>query len=153
MPAPVHLLVGDDDLLLHRETERVLADVRAADPEVVVEVHDVTETEHLPELKTQSLFGGTTCVVLRGVEGLTGDLKAEVEAYLESPSPDSILVLVTKGTGKVQKIAKLAKEAGELHEVSLPRDFDDRGWDRLVGEEFRRAGRKADASTPGSTRR
>ncbi|MFP5308932.1 MAG: DNA polymerase III subunit delta [Actinomycetes bacterium] len=152
MPAPVHLLVGDDDLLLHRETERLVADLRAADPEVDVSVHDVAETEHLPEMMTQSLFGGTTCVVLRGVEEVRNDLKAELEAYLESPSPESILVLVTKGTGKVQKIAKLAKELGELHEVRLPRDFDDRGWDRLVGEEFRRAGRKADAGAVAAVR-
>ncbi len=85
-------------------------------------------------------------MVLRGVEGLSGDLKYEVETYLESPSEDAVLVLVARGVGKVQKIAKLAKQRGERSDVKAPADWDDRGWDRLVGEEFRRLKRKADAS-------
>lgn len=144
--SPVHLLAGDDDLLLQRELERVLTDLREQDPELTVEVHDVTETDHLPELRTASLFGGRTCVVLRGVEGVSGDLKAEVESYLAAPSDDAVLVLVARGVGKVQKIAKLAKQHGARTDVKAPADWDDRGWDRLVGEEFRRLKRKADAS-------
>jgi DNA polymerase III subunit delta len=144
--ASVHLIAGDDDLLLQRELERVLATLKEGDDDLTVEVHDVTETDHLPELRTASLFGGRTCVVLRGVEGLAGDLKAEVETYLEAPSDDAVLVLVARGLGKVQKVAKLVKEHGERTDVKAPADWDDRGWDRLVGEEFRRLGRKADAS-------
>jgi DNA polymerase III subunit delta len=150
--APVHLLAGDDDLLLQRELERVLADLREQDPELAVEVHDVTETDHLPELRTASLFGGRTCVVLRGVEGLSGDLKVEVEDYLASPSDEAVLVLVARGVGKVQKVAKLAKANGERTDVKAPADWDDRGWDRLVGEEFRRLQRKADASAVAAIR-
>lgn len=143
---PVHLLAGDDDLLLQRELERVLAALRAEDAELEVEVHDVAETTHLPELRTQSLFGGRTGVVLRGVEAISGDLKAEVEAYLDAPSDESVLVLVARGVGRIPKIAKLAKAAGERRDVKAPADWDDRGWDRLVGEEFRRLERSADAS-------
>ncbi len=144
--APVHLIAGDDDLLLQRELERVLADLRTQDDELAVEVHDVAETDHLPEMRTASLFGGRTCVVLRGVEQVSGDLKHEVESYLDSPSDDAVLVLVARGVGKVQKIAKLAKQHGERTDIKAPADWDDRGWDRLVGEEFRRLRRKADAS-------
>ncbi len=143
---PVHLLAGDDELLLYRETERVVAALQGADPELAVETHDVAETDHLPELRTTSLFGGRTCVVLRGVEALAGDLKREVEGYLAAPSPDAVLVLVARGTGKIPKVVKLAKEHGTRIDVKKPTDWDDRGWDRLVGEEFRRAGRQADAS-------
>jgi DNA polymerase III subunit delta len=144
--SPVHLLAGDDDLLLQRELERVLAALRGADPELTVEIHDASETPHLPELRTASLFGGRTCLVLRGVETLSGDLKVEVEDYLAAPSDDAVLVLVARGVGKVQKIAKLAKANGQRSDVKAPADWDDRGWDRLVGEEFRRRGRTADAS-------
>jgi DNA polymerase III subunit delta len=150
--AAVHLLAGDDDLLLQRELERVLADLRADDPELEVEVHDATETPHLPELRTASLFGGRTCVVLRGVEGVSGDLKAEVERYLEAPSDDAVLVLVARGLGKVQKIGKLAKANGVRTDVKAPADWDDRAWDRLVGEEFRRLRRTADASAIAAVR-
>ncbi len=143
---PVLLVTGDDDLLLQREVDRQLSELAEADPELAVDRYDVSELEQLPELRTTSLFGGRTCIVLRGVEGVSGDLKAEVETYLEAPSPDAILVLVARGVGKVQKIAKLAAQQGEKVEVKTPADWDDRGWDRLIGEEFRRLGRKADAT-------
>ncbi len=143
---PVHLLVGDDDLLLLRELERRLHDLREADPELVVDRHDASELEHLPELRTASLFGGRTCVVLRGAEALTGALKDEVERYLEAPSDDAVLVLVARGIGRIQKIGKLATASGDRVDVRAPPDYDERSWDRLVGEEFRRLGRKADAT-------
>jgi DNA polymerase III subunit delta len=142
----VILLSGSDDLLLQRELERRLDELREQDPGLVVDVRDVSETDHLPELRTTSLFGGTTCVVLRGAELIAGDLKAEVETYLAAPSEDAVLVLVARGVGRIPKIAKLAKERGERLDVKTPPDWDDRAWDRLVGEEFRRLGRKADAT-------
>lgn len=143
---PVHLLVGDDDLLLRREVEHLLQRLRGEDPELEVETHDTSETDQLPELRTASLFGGRLCLVLRGVEGASGDLKAQLERYLQQPSDEAVLVLVARGVGKVQKIARLAKEHGERVDVKTPPDWDDRGWERLVGEEFRRAGYRADAA-------
>ena len=145
MPS-VLLVTGDDDLLLAREVERQLAELTSQDDELSVDRYDVSELEGLPELRTTSLFGGRTVVVLRGVEGVGGDLKAELEAYLAEPSPDAVLVLVARGLGRIQKIAKLAGEQGERIEAKTPADWDDRAWDRLVGEEFRRLGRKADAT-------
>ncbi len=143
----VLLLTGDDDLLLMRELERRLDGLCADDPELSVDRYDISELEHLPELRTTSLFGGRTCIVIRGLETIAKDgLKEELERYLEAPSPDAVLVLVARGTGKVQKIAKLAKANGERIDVKAPADWDDRGWDRLVGEEFRRLQRKADAT-------
>jgi DNA polymerase-3 subunit delta len=143
---PVLLLAGDDDLLLQREVERQLARLQDEDPELQVDLRDVPETDHLPELRTTSLFGGRTCVVLRGCEGLSGDLKAEVETYLERPSDEAVLVLVARGLGRIQKVGKLAKQHGERIDVKRPADWDDRSWDRLIGEEFRRLKRKADAT-------
>lgn len=152
MAPSVLLLAGDDDLLLLRELERVVAELRDEDPDLAVETYDATETEHLPELRTASLFGGRTCVVLRGLEEVRADLKSELEQYLEAPSEDAVLVLVSRGVGKVQKIARLAAEHGERRDVSTPRDFENGAWDRLAGEEFRRLGRKADATALAAVR-
>jgi len=146
MAAPLYLLTGDDDLLLQREVERLLGELRAEDADLEVETADVSETEHLPELRTSSLFGGRACLVLRGCELLTGDLKSEVEQYVESPSDDALLVLVARGVGKIQKINRHLKETGERREVKRPMDWDDQGWQRLVGEEFRRLQRNADGT-------
>ena len=142
----VLLLAGDDDLLLLREVDRRLEAWQREDPELSVDRYDTTELERLPELRTTSLFGGRTCIVLRGVEAVAGDLKDEVERYLAAPSPDADLVLVPRGTGRIQRIARLAKEQGERVDVKRPAEWDERGWDRVVGEEFRRVGRKADAT-------
>lgn len=142
----VILIAGDDDLLLQRELEQVLADLRDSDPELDVEIHDAPETEHLPEMRTASLFGGRHCIVLRGMEGARGDLKDEVEQYLEAPNADAVLVLVASGTGRIQKISRIAKEVGERRDVKRPPDWARERWERMVGEEFRRLERKADAT-------
>lgn len=149
---PVLLLSGDDDLLLQRELERQLDELRVQEPELEVDLQDVSELAHLPELRTTSLFGGRTCVVLRGAESVSGDLKAEVESYLDDPSDGAVLVLVARGVGRIQRIAKAAKEHGARVEVRTPSDWDDRGWDRLVGEEFRRLKRKADSTAVAAIR-
>lgn len=139
-------MTGDDDLLLQRELERLLDELREDDPELDVDVHDVSETAHLPEMRTSSLFGGRTCVVLRGCEELTGELKEEVEAYVDQPAAEAVLVLVARGVGRIQRINRVVKESGERREVKRPADWDERGWERLVGEEFRRLRMTADAT-------
>src|SRR5680860_763542 len=126
----VLLLAGDDDLLLLREAERRLEALEADDPELQIDRYDASELEHLPELRTTSLFGGRTCIVVRGVEALAGDLKDELERYVAAPSPDAVLLLVARGTGRIQKLAKLVKEHGERIDVKRPPDWDDRAWDR-----------------------
>jgi DNA polymerase III subunit delta len=150
------LIAGDDDLLLARETERRVDALVAADPSLEVSRHDAAELDHLPELRTTSLFGGRTCVVVRGVERLSGDsgggLKAELEAYAAAPSPEAVLVLVARGTATIQRLARLVAEHGERIDVKRPADWDEQAWDRLVGDEFRRLGRKGDATAIAAVR-
>lgn len=51
---------------------------------------------------------------------------------------------MARGAGRIQRIGKLVKEHGERIDVKAPADWDDAGWERLVGDEFRRLGRQAD---------
>ena len=143
---PVHLISGPDELLVHRATEALLGRLRADEPDLDVDVVDVGELDHLPEMRTASLFGGRKCVVLRGAEGLSGAVKTEVETYLEAPSSDAVLIIAATSVGRIQKVSRLVGEQGEKTKVEPPADWDDRGWDRLVGEEFRLLDRSADAS-------
>lgn len=149
---PVLLLAGSDDHLLRRELEQRLGQLRDEDADLEVLVHDVAELDHLPEIRTASLFGGRTALVLRGAESLAGELKREVESYLEAPADEAVLVLVARGTGRIQRIAKLAKQHGERVDVATPADWDDRAWDRLVTGEFARLGRRADAGAVAALR-
>jgi len=152
----VLVIAGDDDLLLARETERRLAALLEAEPGLEVRRHDAPELDRLPELRTGSLFGGRTCLVLRGVERLAGDanraLREELEAYLAAPVAEADVVLVARGTATVQRLVKLATAAGERVDVKRPSEWDDAGWDRLVGDEFRRLARKADATAIAAVR-
>lgn len=81
--------------------------------------------------------------MVRSAETVSGDLKAELEEYLESPDPEAALIIVARGIGRIQKIAKLATAVGERVEVKSPPEWDGKGWQRLVGEEFRRLERQA----------
>lgn len=139
----LHLLTGDDDLLLQRATERLVNELTSADPELSVDTYDASELDALPELRTQSLFGGRVCAVIRGVQGARADLKDELEDYLAAPDDEAVLVLVAQGAGKVQKIARLAKESGEVVKVDTPPDWKTNEWQGIVASEFARAGRSA----------
>ncbi len=146
MAEPVILITADDDHLLLREYETVLAEVRGDHPDAEVAVHLAAELDHLPDLRTSSLFGGRTVVVIRGVEAVREALKGQLEDYLASPDPEAVLILVARGTGKVRKIATLAADAGRVVEAGVPKPWDERGWRDLIGREFRRLQRRADAS-------
>lgn len=145
------LLVGDD-LLVQRELERRLEELGSqggglgGSEELTVDRFDAVELEQLPELRTASLFGGRTIVIIRGVQAGSKRLREELEAYVENPSPDAVLILTATGTGAIRTLASRVKQQGERVDVRVPADWDDRGWERLVGEEFRRRGRKADAT-------
>lgn len=150
---PVHLIAGDDDLLVQRATERLLASLTADDPELAVEVHDASQIEQLPELRTQSLFGGRVCAVVRGVQApkftLSAGLKGELEDYVAAPDPQAVLVLTAvagergkSSTGKIQKIKKGVEANGQLIEANAPPDWKDKDWAALVTAEFTRLGRR-----------
>ena len=143
--ATVHLLSGDDDLLLQRATERLLDRLTSEDPELSVDLHDAAELDALPEMRTQSLFGGRACVVLRGLggSGPPAALKAELEDYLAAPDDAAVLVLVARGAGKIQKVARLAREHGEVVKVDTPPDWKTDQWQAIVSAEFARADRRA----------
>ena len=139
----VHLLTGDDDLLLQRATQRLLDQLTSADAELSVDTYDASELDALPELRTQSLFGGRVCAVVRGVQAARAELKGELEDYLEAPDDHAVLVLVAQGTGRIQKIARLAKQHGEVTKVDTPPDWKTNEWQAIVVDEFRRGGRTA----------
>ncbi|MFN2556224.1 MAG: DNA polymerase III subunit delta [Nitriliruptorales bacterium] len=144
--APVYLVTGDDELLLQRALERLLTEVRAAEPQLDVAVVDTGDVAELPELRTASLFGGVRCVVVRGAENLSGSLAAQVGSYLDAPDLSSTLVLVARGTARIRTIAQRAATLGQRIEVAAPKPWATREWAALAASELRRLGRSADPS-------
>lgn len=146
--ASVHLLVGPEELLLRRAAEKILDGLREASGGAL-DVVDVRggdlKDDGLPDLRTGSLFGDPRAVMIREAQDLTAEMSAGLVAALES-EPEATVILLASGTGRIQKLAKRIKDLGGRTDVAPPKDWDEKGWARLVDAEFRRHDRKAEAS-------
>jgi len=146
----VILIVGTDALLCEREVDRLLNALKEDQQPTVVQRLDAAELEELPEMRTMSLLGERTCLVLRGVESLAGEanraVREEIERYVADPDPTNVLFLIARNVGRIPTLAKAVAAVGEKIEVALPADHDQKGWERLVRDEFSRLGRRPDAT-------
>ena len=113
-PAPVILILGDEELLADRAVSEVIAAVRAADP--TAEVHDLpgakVELGELTRMTSPSLFGDRSVVVIRSAQDLVKDVIAEVVAYAAHPAEETVLVLVHPGGVKGKALVDGVKKAG-----------------------------------------
>jgi DNA polymerase III subunit delta len=158
-PAPVTVIVGEEDLLVERAVSAVLASVvspageEAAEPSPDglggLDVHDVAAAGlrpgELTTLTAPSLFGGGCAVVVRAAQDAVKDVSAELVRLAESPPPEVTLVVTHSGGAKNKALITSLVSAG-ARRVDYPviKRFGDR-IDFLRGE-FSRAGRKADDS-------
>lgn len=151
----LHLLVGDDDLLLHRAVQDLVDRLTAEDDMLSVDVHDAVELESLPSLRTTSLLGDRTGVVVRGLEqrSVKASLKDEIAAFVADPDDEAVLVLVSRGKNQVRKISSRVRKTGTVVEVMAPKPWDDGGWDRVIADEFRRLDRKVGRDVVAAVRR
>ncbi len=113
-PAPVTLVVGDEELLAERAVGgrcRGGAGRRGG-----AEVHDLVgskvTTGELTQLTSPSLFGDQIVVVIRSAQDLVKDVIAEVVAYAKRPSDDVVLVLAHPGGVKGKALVDGVKKAG-----------------------------------------
>ncbi|MEZ0072203.1 DNA polymerase-3 subunit delta [Planotetraspora sp. GP83] len=113
-PAPVTLVVGDEELLADRAVGSIVAAVRADDPEA--EVHDLlgakVEPGELTRLSSPSLFGGRSVVVVRSAQDLPKDVITEMVKYTARPADDTVLVLAHPGGVKGKALVDGVKKAG-----------------------------------------
>lgn len=141
-PAPVTLVVGDEDFLSDRAIASVVTAVRAADPEA--EVHDLVggkvEPGELTTLMSPSLFGDRSIVVIRAAQDLPKDVIAEIVKYAAHPADNTVLVLAHPGGAKGKALVEGVKKAGaEVITVAKPSKVGERL--DFIRAEVRRAGR------------
>jgi DNA polymerase-3 subunit delta len=145
-PAPVTLVVGDEELLAERAVGAVVAAARAAD--AGAEVHDLVGSKtgqgELTQLASPSLFGDRSVVVIRSAQDLGKEVVAEVLAYAARPSGDTVLVLSHPGGAKGKALVDGLKKAKaqvvtvtKLTKVGERLDF--------IKSEFKRSGRSISA--------
>lgn len=107
-PNPLHLLLGEEELLVERTIAAVFASVRMIDEGAElrrVAVTDITPPE-LEELLGPSLFAEARVIVLDNAQEIGRETAEAVHGYLDEPADGVVLMIVHRGGGR----AKVAKE-------------------------------------------
>lgn len=151
MPSPVRLLVGPEELLLRRAADVVLDELRGSGTLDLIDVRAADlKDEPLPDLRTGSLFGDPRAVMIRDAQELPAHISSALLAELDGAPPDATVILLASGTGKIVKLAGKIKELGGRTDVLPPKEWDTKGWARLVTDEFRRHRRTPDEAAVGA---
>ena len=169
-PAPVSLIVGEEELLVERSVSALVTAARLAlaaeaglvptegrtgpgDPATApADIHDVAAKDlavgELAALTSPSLFGGGGVVVIRAAQDAGKEVADEIVRYAADPAPGVVLVVThaggAKGKALLTSLTKGRRAAGAVTVIECPKitRFSDR-LDFVRGE-FRLAGRVAD---------
>lgn len=102
MSLSVYLLSGEQ-FLADEALERVRTEA-GTDPLSELSFDATADvTEIIEALRTPSLLGGRRIVIVRGADALKKEAADQLLAYLESPSPDAVLVLIAAGRTKLDQ--------------------------------------------------
>ncbi|WP_447006188.1 DNA polymerase III subunit delta [Saccharothrix isguenensis] len=144
----VHLIVGEEELLVERAVRGALDAVRKADPQADltrVRVTDLTPPE-LAELVSPSLFAEGRVIALEAAQEIGKEIADVVVAYAKAPAEGVTLVVIHTGGGR-SKVAKdlpaaLRKAGARVTECPKMTKAADR--EAFVRNEIRSAGGKTD---------
>jgi DNA polymerase-3 subunit delta len=149
-PAPLQLVLGEEERLIERAVRAALDAARAADPTADLTRNRVSELTPpvLAELVSPSLFSEGRVIVLDSAQDISQDLADAVLAYIASPADGIVLVVVHSGGGR-SKAAKalpaaLKKAGAEIIECAKLTKPAER--ESFVRNEVRRSGGKIDAA-------
>jgi DNA polymerase-3 subunit delta len=149
---PVTLIVGEEEFLLDRAVREALAQARAALAQASGtgdgDLHDLEASAlahgELASLTSPSLFGGGAVVIIRNAQNAGKEVAAELAAYARSPAPDAAVILTHAGGAKGKALLTDLGKA-KVHQVDCPKLSRASERTDFVKNEFRRAGRQADA--------
>jgi DNA polymerase-3 subunit delta len=138
---PVVLLLGDEELLVSRGFERVIAAARRADPatELTERVGSAVEPVELYELLSPSLFGGRRVVSVRSAHDLRAAAIDVLASLLAAPADELTVVLHHPGGVKGKAVLELARRLGAPQLACARLTRQDERLDFVRGE-VRRAG-------------
>jgi DNA polymerase III subunit delta len=112
--ASVHLVLGDEELLVERAVARIVAQVRESAPEVPVErmrAGDATAGE-LAELLSPSLFAQERVIVLESAAEAGKDAVALIERAAAAPPEGAVLAVLHSGGGRAKALASSLQKLG-----------------------------------------
>jgi DNA polymerase-3 subunit delta len=151
-PAPVTLVVGEEEYLADRTVRELIVSARAflagnasggGDGDVHEAEGGALTAGELASLTSPSLFGGGSVVIVRNAQDAAKDVAAELARYAGNPAPDAVVILAHAGGAKGKAlIADLRKAGAAIIEHPKVTRAGERA--QFVKAEFRRAGRQAD---------
>lgn len=144
MSTSLFLVQGPEAILADRAVEQVVADVRVTSPEleVVTLRAEGYEEGELTVHASPSLFGEDKLIVVRDLHQAPDALQLDLLAYLGDPE-ESVTLVVTHASGnRGKKVLDTLKQA-KARVIEAPAIKSDRDKAEFVGNEFRRARRKA----------
>ncbi|MEV6897602.1 DNA polymerase III subunit delta [Amycolatopsis sp. NPDC051372] len=149
-PAPLHLVLGEEELLIERAVRSSLDAARAVDSTAEMTRNRVSELTPpvLAELVSPSLFSEGRVIVLDSAQDISQELADAVMAYLKAPADGIVLVVVHNGGGRSKAakalpaaLKKAGAEITECPKLTKPADRES-----FVRNEVRRVGGKIDAA-------
>lgn len=118
--APVLLLWGESDFLVHEAARAAFGDARPTEV-------DAAEWRPgaLADLATPSLLGEPRGLLVTGAERLPEEALSEVAAYAAAPDPDARLVLAAvvgpRARGPAKRLVQAAGAAAEVRRIAVER--------------------------------
>ena len=141
--APVYVLTGTDPLLTQRAVAALIdATVPPASRAFnldAMEGKGTSASAILNAARTLPMMGKRRLVLIRDAEAAGADTLTGLVSYLDSPSPETVLVLVCGKVDGRLKFFAAAKKKGFLVELTVPRQLG--GW---ILDEARRVGARID---------
>ncbi|MBK1786453.1 DNA polymerase III subunit delta [Prauserella cavernicola] len=149
-PEPLHLVLGDEELLVERAVRAVLDSARKVDATAEltrVRVSELTAPQ-LAELVSPSLFSEGRVIVLESAQDVSQEISDAVMSYVAMPADGIALVVVHTGGGRSKAAKALPatlKKAGatvtECDKITKPAERE-----AFVRNEVRTAGGRIDAA-------
>ncbi|WP_330232405.1 DNA polymerase III subunit delta [Nocardia sp. NBC_00508] len=143
-PAAVHLVLGEEELLIERALGAVTAQVRALapDPDAVpvdrLRAGDASTAE-LAELLSPSLFAEDRVIILEAAAEAGKDAVAVITEAAQNPVEGVVLVVLHSGGGRAKALAPTLQKAGAVtHDCAKLTRAAERV--EFVRGEFRNAG-------------
>lgn len=151
---PLHLILGDEELLVERALHETVGAARAADPETElrrIKVSELTPPE-LDELLSPSLFAESRVVALEAAQDAGKEIAEAVLSHARQPAEGVVLVIVHNGGGRGKNakelpnaLRKLDARVTECQKITKPAQRE-----AFVKDEVRRAGGRIDAAGVGA---
>ncbi|HTZ42258.1 MAG TPA: DNA polymerase III subunit delta [Jatrophihabitans sp.] len=112
-PAPLTLVVGDEEFLVSRALDDLRGAALAADAETEVHEREASaiDATDLLQLLSPSLFGGRRLVVVRSAQDLPATQVAGVLPMLLAPDPECAVVIQHLGGAKGKAVLEAVRKA------------------------------------------